>query len=303
MVDVKFGIAVPNAPSYETRGSEFASQIMTYLSALEPYFDSAWLPDHLIHPSRGRLECLTTISYLSGIFKKLNFGSNVMCNSFRNPALVAKMGATLDFLTGGRFILGIGAGWMEEEYIQYGYDFPPPAVRIKQLEESVQIIKSMWVKDGVTFEGKYFTVKNVHCNPKPVPPPPIMIGGGGENLTIKVVARYADWWNLPWADLSTYKHKLDVLKHYCSRLDRDSGEIVKTLLGAVVIADTDKKALKIAEENHLEDRAHFAGTLETVKAKIRAFIDAGVEHFILTFLPSGLDSPRLFAEEVIPEFS
>ena len=307
-VDVEFGILVPNFPLDESRGSEFVSQIMTYLSGLEDHFDSVWLVDHLVSfvppHTQDMLECLTSISYLSGVFKKLKFGSFVLCNSFRNPALVAKMAATLDALTGGRFILGIGAGWYEDEYIQYGYNFPPPAVRIKQLEEGVQIIKRMWTEDSATFEGKYFTIKNAHCNPKPDPPPPIMIGAGGEKLALKVVAQYADWWNLLFVDLSTYEHKLDVLKQHCSRIGRDPDEITKTLGEAVVIADTDEKALKIAKENPFGDVARFVGTVETVKDKIRAFVDIGVKHFILLFVPfPRLEGPLLFAEEVIPEFT
>ncbi len=312
-VGVKFGIVVPFERSTDSRGSEFLSQIMTYLSGLENHFDSAWIPDHLVPFTPpflgGTLECLTTISYLLGIFKKFKFGSLVLCNSFRNPSLVAKIGATLDFLTGGRFILGIGAGWNESEYVQYGYSFPPPAVRIEQLKEGVQIIKSMWSEGQVTFEGKYFRVKNARCSPKPDPPPPIMIGGGGEKLTLKVVARYADWWNLDWADLSTYEYKLDFLRHYCSRIGRDSNEIVKTLLGAVVIADTDEDAMKIAKKRigyqnfTFRDLARFVGSVDTVKAKIGEFVDIGVEHFILAFLPlPRLDGPLLFAKEVIPEF-
>ena len=305
---VKFGIVPPHWPSHETRRSEYVSQMMSYLSSLEDHFDSAWIMDHLAAPSRWGvtpLECSTTISYLSGAFRKLSFGSVVLCNSFRNPALVAKMGATLDFLTGGRFILGIGAGWLEEEYIQYGYDFPPPAVRIKQLEEGVQIIKRMWTEDEVTFEGKHFAVKNAHCEPKPDPPPPIMIGGGGEKLTLKVVARYADWWNtqigkITYAhvDLATYKHKLDVLEHHCSQIGRDVNEIAKTAYGWVAIAETDKEALKIAQRGDL-----LVGAPETVKERMRAFVDVGVEYFILMFRDSPrLDGPLLFAEEVIPKF-
>ena len=281
---------------------------MAHLGGLEDHFDSAWLPDHLLLSEQHKhdiLECLTTISYLSGVFRKLKFGSIVLCNSFRNPALVAKMGATLDALTGGRFILGIGAGWFEEEYKQYGYDFPPPAIRIKQLEEGVQIIKRMWTEDSVTFKGKYFTVKNAHCNPKPDPPPPIMIGAGGEKLSLKVVARYADWWNWAWADLATYKHKLNVLERHCSRIGRDPNEIVKTMLGAVVITDTDEDALKIAKKHaygNMAIRQGFAGSPETVKDKIRAFIDIGVEYFILGFVPFGKDGPLLFSEEVMTQF-
>lgn len=307
MANVKFGILVPSFPFDESRGSEFISEIMTYLTGLEDHFDSAWVSDHLIQYNQHTmdiLECLTTISHLSGIFRKLDFGSIVLCNSFRNPALVAKMGATLDALTGGRFILGIGAGWMEEEHKQYGYDFAPPAARIKQMEEAVQIIKSMWAEDGVTFEGKYYKVKNAHCNPKPDPPPPIMIGGGGEKLTLRVVARYADWWNFGWVEPTKYKRMLNVLEHHCSQVGRDSNEITKTLLETVVIAETDKKAQKISKEHPYGDpRARFVGTVETIKDEIRTFVDMGVEHFILLFLSfPNLDTPLSFAEEIIPEF-
>ena len=306
--DVRFGVLVPSFPFDESRGSEFVSKTMAYLSGLEDHFDSAWVSDHFIvygKPSLDILECLATISFLSGVFKKMDFGSIVLCNSFRNPALVAKMGATLDALTGGRFILGIGAGWMEEEHVQYGYEFPPPAVRIKRMEEAVQIIKSLWAEDGVTFEGKYYKVKNAYCNPKPSPPPPIMIGGGGEKMTLRVVARYADWWNFGWHDPSTYERLLGVLEGHCSRIGRDPDEIVKTLIDTVVIADTDEEAWRIAKSlgDEAGDRAQFVGTVETVKDRIGRFVDMGVEHFILFFLPVlGLDGPRLFAEEVVPEY-
>ncbi len=311
---VRFGIIVPFEELVKSRVSESVSQTMTYLKGLEDTFESAWVPDHLVPFTPafmgGIFECLTTISYLSGVFKKYRFGSLVLGNSFRNPALVAKIGATLDSLTGGRFILGIGAGWNKREYMQYGYSFPPPAVRIKQMEEAVQIIKAMWSRENVTFKGKYFSVKNAHCSPKPDPPPPIMIGGGGERQTLDAVARYADWWNLDWVDLPLYKHKLIVLKEHCARVGRNPDDIVKTLLGAVVIADTDEKALKIAEENRFQGSrytfasiARFIGTIETVKSQIKAFIEVGVEYFILAFLPvSNINIPFLFGEEVIPEF-
>jgi len=311
---VSFGIVVPFETPAKSRGSELVPQTVAYLKSLEDHYDSAWVPDHLVPFTPaflgGVFECLTTISYLSGIFGKFKFGSLVLSNSFRNPALVAKMGATLDSLTGGRFILGIGAGWNEREYTQYGYSFPPAAVRISELEEAVQIIRSMWSRDNVTFKGNYFNVKNAHCSPRPDLPPPIMIGGGGERLTLSVVARYADWWNLDWADLSTYKHKLDALKDHCSRLGRDPDDIVKTLLGAVVIADTDKEAQKIAEESRFQGSrytfrslARFIGTHETVMRQIQAFVDIGVEYFILVFLPvSNKDIPLLFSKEVIAEF-
>jgi alkanesulfonate monooxygenase SsuD/methylene tetrahydromethanopterin reductase-like flavin-dependent oxidoreductase (luciferase family) len=297
MADVRFGVFVPNGPR---------AHILEYLNALGDNYESVWIPDHVLPPpfvpkSDDLLECLTTISYLSGVYTELDFGSIVLCNSFRNPALVAKMVATLDAWTGGRFILGIGAGWYEEEYRQYGYEFPSSATRIRQLEEGVQIIKRLWTKDGVTFRGKHFRVEDAHCNPKPDPPPPVMIGARGEKLSLKVVARHADWWNIQFIDIDAYKHKLGVLERHCSSIGRDPDEIAKTLLQAVAIAETDEEAEKAARS--LPFDGALAGSPETVVEKVREFVDVGVEYFILFFLPfPDPGGSTLFAEEVISEF-
>jgi alkanesulfonate monooxygenase SsuD/methylene tetrahydromethanopterin reductase-like flavin-dependent oxidoreductase (luciferase family) len=297
MADVRFGVMVPNGPQ---------RHVVDFLNGLGEYYESVWIADHLLPPPfvpkpDDLLECLTTISYLSGIYSELDFGTIVLCNSFRNPALVAKMVATLDAWTGGRFILGIGAGWYEEEYRQYGYNFPSSATRIRQLEEGVQIIKRLWVEDGVTFKGKHFRVEDVYCNPKPDPPPPVMIGARGEKLSLKVVARHADWWNIQFIDTDAYEHKLGVLERHCSEVGRDPGEIVKTLLQAVTIAETDEEAENVA--GTLPFDYVLAGSPETVRGKVREFIDVGVEYFILLFWPfPNLEGSTLFAEELISEF-
>jgi len=312
MVRAIFGLRIPSFPVDGSEGSEFVGQVMRFVQELEDDFDSAWVDDHFVpwaeflNKETDNLECFTTISYLSGVLKKLDFGSIVLCNSYRNPALLAKMGATLNVLTGGRFILGIGAGWKEDEYVAYGYEFPPAAVRIRQLEEGVQIIKKMWTEEEASFQGKYFRIKDAHCNPKLVPPPPIMIGGGGERLTLRVVARHADWWNLPNVTLETYKHKLDILRYHCSREGRDPEEIKKTLGNIVAIAENEEEAQEIAKRSPFkakENEAYFIGTPERVKDQIKAFIDIGVEHFILRFLDfPRLEGAKLFAKKVIPKF-
>jgi len=287
MVDVKFGVMVPNFPSDGCRGHEFATRIIEYLKGLEDHYDSVWIPDHFLPPpfisdTNDQLECLTTIGHLSGIFPKLSFGTIVLCNSYRNPALVAKMGATLAAWTGGRFILGIGAGW--------------------QLEEGVRIIRRMWTEDEVTFNGRYFSVENAICYPKPDPPPPIMIGARGEQLGLGVVARQADWWNIQMIDIDTFKQKLGVLERHCERSGRDPDEIVRTVLQAVVIADSEEEARKIERENP-GGAANFVGTPETVGDQVREFVEVGVEHFILLFLPfPSIDGSLLFAEEIISEY-
>jgi len=167
----------------------------------------------------------------------------------------------------------------------------------------------MWTEDTVAFEGKYFKAENVHSTPKLDSIPPIMIGGAGEKLTLKLVAKYADWWNLAWADLSTYERKLRILNCYCEQLGRDSEEIVKTLLIAVVIADTDEEAIKISKKplEHmnltLDSLAYFVGSPDTIMNKIGAFADIGIDQLILAFLPMPeSSSPILFAETVILGF-
>lgn len=310
---IEFGLRIPAFPVDGSSGEAFIEQIERFVSDVKEDFSSAWVCDHL-HPwatfipvNTPNLEALTTISYLSATFKNLKFGNIVLCNSYRNPALVAKMGATLQLLTRGRFILGIGAGWKMDEYIAYGYEFPPARVRIHQLEEAVQIIKKMWTEEKATFKGKYYQIKDAVCSPRPKPTPPIMIGGGGEKLTLKVVAKHADWWNLPNVSVETYKHKLQILKQHCERVGRKFEEIRKTLANIVAIAETHEKAVKIAAESpfvNVENIKNFIiGDPNEVAEKIREYVELGVELFILRFLDfPKTNGAKLFAEKVIPSF-
>jgi alkanesulfonate monooxygenase SsuD/methylene tetrahydromethanopterin reductase-like flavin-dependent oxidoreductase (luciferase family) len=241
------------------------------------------------------------MSYLAGVFKDLTIGSCVLCNSFRSPMLLAKMAATFNALTDGRLVLGIGAGWSEVEYKAYGYDFPNASQRIGQLAEAVQIIKRMWTEDEVHFDGRYFKVRGAMCYPRPDPRPPIMVGGSGEQLTLRVVAQYADWWNTHATTPEMVQHKMDVLRDHCTKVGRDYDSITKTLEGFVAIAETEEEVKRISSRGR---RAHFAGTPEQVLDQVTSYIDLDVKHFILRFL----DQPRrdgatLFAEKVIPQIT
>ncbi len=146
--------------------------------------------DHLQTDADDLLESFTTISYLAALHPQFSFGHTVICQSFRNPALLAKMGATLQFLSGGRFILGLGAGWNEAEYRAYGYDFPPASVRVEQLEETIQIIKALWTQEKATFQGKHYQVLDASCEPRPDPLPPIIIGAFKPKM-LRLTATYA----------------------------------------------------------------------------------------------------------------
>jgi alkanesulfonate monooxygenase SsuD/methylene tetrahydromethanopterin reductase-like flavin-dependent oxidoreductase (luciferase family) len=190
---------------------------------------------------------------------------------------------------------------MESEYHAYGYDFPKAAVRVAQLEEAVQIMRLMWTEKRATFAGKYYQVNDAVCEPKPDPAPPIMIGGNGEQLTLRVVARHADWWNGVGLDAAGMAHKLDVLRSHCEREGRDYDEIVKTFMGIIAIADTEDAAKQIASASPRRDRMNFVGTPAQVIAQMQPYVDLGVAHFMLDFsdFPDSAGA-RLFAAEVMP---
>jgi alkanesulfonate monooxygenase SsuD/methylene tetrahydromethanopterin reductase-like flavin-dependent oxidoreductase (luciferase family) len=143
------------------------------------------------------MEGWRALTYLSALQPRLKFGHAVLSQSFRNPALLAKMDATLQYMSGGRFILGIGAGWKKYEYRAYGYDFPSAGTRIEELEETLQIINAMWREKQGTVQGKHYRVIEAWCEPKPEPIPPIMIGGSKPRM-LRLIARYADWWSVSW---------------------------------------------------------------------------------------------------------
>ena len=309
---VKFGLRVPSFPVDGSNEEEFINQILRFLGELEENFDSAWVCDHFI-PWAGfvtrdipTLEGFTTISYLSGVFRKLTFGNIVLCNSYRNPALLAKMGATLQRFTEGRFILGIGAGWKEDEYIGYGYEFPPPKVRIQQLEEGVQIIKKLWNEGVATFGGRYYKIDEAYCYPKPEPIPPVMIGGGGEKLTLRVVARHADWWNLSVVSPKMFQHKLEILKEHCRKEGRDPAGIVKTVDNCIAIAKTKEETWNLASKSPFTRKREeecIVGNPNAVIKKLAEYTELGVEYFILRFADfPKTDGAKLFAKEVIPTF-
>jgi alkanesulfonate monooxygenase SsuD/methylene tetrahydromethanopterin reductase-like flavin-dependent oxidoreductase (luciferase family) len=215
------------------------------------------------------------------------------------------MGATLQTVTKGRFILGIGAGWKEDEYTEYGFHFPSAKQRIEQLEESVQIIKKMWTQTTVNFTGRYYTLNNAHCYPKPNPVPPILIGGGGEKLTLRVVARHADWWNMYDLSPRAYQHKQRIIRKHCRDVNRNPSDIVFTLANSVAIAEKEEQVWKLADQSPFIQRGseenYLIGTPHSVIEQLQEYIKIGVEYFILRFV----DFPRsqgadLFAKRVIP---
>jgi F420-dependent oxidoreductase-like protein len=179
-------------------------------------YDSLWVYDHVHNVPRPAneavFECWTVMAAISQLTSRIRLGQMVGCTSYRNPALLAKITSTVDVISDGRLNWGIGAGWYENEYRSYGYEFPKPAQRIKMLEETVEIVTRMWTEPTTTFKGEHYEVSRAYCDPKPLqqPRPPVLIGGGGEQLTLRVVAKHADSSNFG-GNPEQWEHKREVL--------------------------------------------------------------------------------------------
>jgi alkanesulfonate monooxygenase SsuD/methylene tetrahydromethanopterin reductase-like flavin-dependent oxidoreductase (luciferase family) len=236
----------------------------------------------------------------------------VSCNGFRNPALLAKIAATVDVISNGRLEFGIGAGVQKAEHLAYGMPFPKPNVRIDRMKEAVEIIKEMWTKEKASYTGKHYKIRDAICEPKPIqkPHPPITIGGSGEKLTLKVTAQHADRYDWGYlASLAQYKHKLEVLKSHCKIMGRNFQEIEKSCWpGGQVLIASDRKELAEKLSRHKPEnmtlkefeKLSLAGTPQECTETILQYADLGVTYFMLFFgdLPS-LDGLRLFAETIV----
>ena len=272
--------------------ADYLSHVQHILGKISGCFHSVWIPDHLMEGDADLPEALVTLSYLAGQFPELFLGTIVICQSYRNPALLAKMAASLQLMSTGRFILGLGAGWNAEEYQAYGYDFPKASVRIAEMTETIQICKALWdpMQNLSTFNGKYYQINEAACFPKPADPPPVMVGGGGEKLTLRVVAQHADWWNLPGVSPDEFVRKNKILERYCLEYGRSAADIRKTWMGNVSIAPTREEAeAKMKIYASWPGDIPLLGTPNEIKDQLSTYIELGVDLFILRFV----DEPKL----------
>jgi alkanesulfonate monooxygenase SsuD/methylene tetrahydromethanopterin reductase-like flavin-dependent oxidoreductase (luciferase family) len=284
MTRIQFGFTMPADSHNRERRLNFVPNLNRALELVAGHFDSAWMVDHLQFGDADILEGFTTLAYFSGLHPQLKFGNTVLCQSFRNPALLAKMGATLQFLSGGRFILGIGAGWHAEEYRAYGYDFPPNPVRVAQLEEAIIIIKAMWTQTQATFEGKYYRVTGAYCEPKPDPVPQIMIGAFRPKM-LRLAAKYADGWNVSSTGIQRYRRLVEEFERLCAGVGRDPSTVRHSWGGGCICAPTQDEVKRIAGDRYnvqgLEDDFDFIGTPDQLVEQMRPFIELGVDYFML----------------------
>jgi alkanesulfonate monooxygenase SsuD/methylene tetrahydromethanopterin reductase-like flavin-dependent oxidoreductase (luciferase family) len=299
---ISFGIVIPqgwrNDLPLLSAAEQFKYSRDIVIAAERNGFDSAYLYDHFIphyrYPAMGNFfECFTLLSAVSSFTKKLKLGQIVTCNSYRNPALLAKMVATLDVITEGRAELGIGAGWYEEEYKAYGYHYFSDVIRILQLEESIQIIKKLWTKEMANFHGKYYSINNAICFPKPIqkPHPPIMVGGSGEKYLLKVAAKHADRYNLYFGTPDEMNRKINILKDYNTQNRKIEYSIVLPCM--IIREDEDLKKIikkikkgKMTVEQFKKSVAGglTVGTIDDIINGISKYVNIGVSHFIFHFL-------------------
>ena len=268
--------------------------------------------DHLIQignvgaPDEPFMEGWTILTALAAVTERIRLATLVSSVHYRNPALLAKMAAGVDQISRGRLTFGIGAGWFETEYKQYGWEFPPrPAVRIRQMEEAVRLIRAMWTEKRTTFQGKYFQAQDAILEPKPVqkPHPPIMIGGGGEQLTLRAVARLAQACNVGGPP-DMVRHKYEVLRRHCEAERRTYEEIERTSVISFLLA-RDEAALA-AKRQRLSVPANYYGVAASVAQVtdlIGKYRDAGVQLLISSSYKNDSETFELLAADVMPAFA
>jgi probable F420-dependent oxidoreductase len=269
-------------------------------------FHSIYATDHLA----GGLEALTKLSALSTITRKARLGTVVLNAPLRNPVQLANMAASIDIISEGRLELGLGAGYVEQEFKACGIPFLKPKARIEQLEEAIRIIDGLWRNGRLSFSGKYYRIKEARC-PKPIqhPRPPIMIGGKGEKFLLKLAAKDADIYNLPHTSLEETRLKLRVLKEHCLKVGRDFEGMEKSWFGIAVISESQEElergieALrKLAPDRYpdpeIAKQRAIIGIPEQCIERILEYFEEGITYFILHFLRK--EEARLFGQEVIP---
>jgi alkanesulfonate monooxygenase SsuD/methylene tetrahydromethanopterin reductase-like flavin-dependent oxidoreductase (luciferase family) len=283
--------------------SRLVEELFPYLDQVVAPFDSLWFPDHVQYGHHNVSEGWTILAFALARYPEKWCGHDVLCNSFRNPAHLAKMAATAQAISGGRLVLGLGAGWNAEEYHAYGWPFPSARVRIAQLAEAIQLIRAMWSDAPTTFHGEHYHVSDAYCEPRPNPAPPIMVGGAGETYLLRVVAEHADWWNYLFTSLEEYTHKQAVLRRHCQTVGRDYDTIVQVVHTGVLVAESERELQRLRESPDVRPlESGVIGTPDQVAEALRTIVAQGASRLTVHLA----DAPRpngslLFGAKVIPQ--
>jgi F420-dependent oxidoreductase-like protein len=294
---MRFGLQIPNFNAGETPGDLFGDVVARAAAAEETGYESVWVMDHFYQlppmggPSQPMLDSYTLLGALAARTERVQLGAMVTGVTYRNPAHLAKMVTTLDVISGGRAILGIGGAWYDVEHEGLGFDFPPVGERLDRLEEALQIGRAMFTEEAPSFEGRHYRIREARNVPRPVRPggPPILVGGSGEKRTLKLVAQYADLCNI-FGDPATVAHKVEILRRHCADVGRDPTEVTVSRLSTLVLtADAEETA---ATKNFLrqvtgeEPSGSDVGTLDELAARMVELAAAGVDYCIFN-MPTG----------------
>jgi F420-dependent oxidoreductase-like protein len=300
---MRIGLQIPNFTLGVPDDQLFENVAELALAAEDSGFESLWVMDHFYQlpalggPSQPMLESYTLLGGLAARTSRIRLGTMVTGVTYRNPALLAKIVTTLDVISAGRAMLGIGAAWYDVEHDGLGVAFPPVGERMDRLEEAVQICRSMFRDETVTFEGRYYSVHEARNLPRPVQPggPPILIGGGGEKRTLRIVALYADYCNI-FGDAATVAHKIGVLHEHCEAVGRDPASITVSRLSTLVITDSaeeTKATWELLNSAEGMDASGFnVGTEDEIAAQVDELAAVGVDYCIFNMPVSGIDAVR-----------
>jgi F420-dependent oxidoreductase-like protein len=288
------GVQLPNFSGFES-GDLFEHVAGLATAAEESGFDSVWVMDHFFQlpplggPDQPMLEAYTLLGALAARTERVQLGTLVTGVTYRNPAILAKIVTTLDVISKGRAILGIGGAWYDVEHRALGVEYPRDGVRLDMLEEAVQICRAMFTGDDVSFDGTYFRLDHARNLPRPVQPggPGIMIGGGGEKRTLRLVARFADKCNVT-GDATTLAHKIEVLHRHCAEVGRDPSEIEVTWMAPLIVTTSEQNTTEVrdmlAASATAEEVAGFVvGQPQDIPDLVAGHLAAGADEVIFSF--------------------
>jgi F420-dependent oxidoreductase-like protein len=311
----RFGLQIPSFTYPDVSDDKLFEKIADIATTAEQSgFDSVWVMDHFYQipmvgrPDEPMLESYSLLCALAARTQRARLGTMVTGVTYRNPAHLAKIVTTLDVVSSGRAILGIGAAWNQQEHEGYGWEYLPVGERMDRLEEAVQICRAMFTEERPSFQGRYYRIHEAINSPRPITPggPPILIGGSGEKRTLKLVAKYADACNL-FGDLPTIKHKLDVLRRHCDDAGRNPAEITKTRLGGLFVAE-DESELQRGLERYAQSRGIptdqvrgyvLAGTPDQLVEQAGEYLDAGLDGLVFNMIQAHQIEPVALAGKAL----
>ncbi len=310
---MRFGLQIPNFSA--SAPGELFDDVVAQASAAEGAgYDSVWVMDHFFQlpplggPTQPMLDAYTLLGALAARTTTVRLGTLVTGVTYRNPAHLAKIVTTLDVISGGRAILGIGAAWYDVEHDGFGFDFPPAGERLDRLEEALQICRAMFAGTAPTFEGTYYRTHEAYNIPAPLQPggPSILVGGGGERRTLRLVAQYADMCNVV-GDAATIAHKVQVLRGHCDAVGRDPSEITVSRLSTLILTENAEETAAtldfLRQATGEEPSGSNVGTADELVGQVEELAAAGVDYFIFNMPTGNAETVRQVGDALVGRFA